>query len=259
MKLWVLAENTALPGFAAEHGLSLYIETGSRRILFDAGQSGIFADNARKLGIDLSRVDLAVLSHGHYDHGGGLLRFLELNDTAPIYVNQHAPEPYFNAQDRYIGLSPALLESDRLSFVEDSLDLGDGLSLHSCNGWQRHFPVDSFGLQKQAGEALVSDDFLHEQYLLIQEGSRRVLVSGCSHKGVVNIARWFSPDVLVGGFHFSKLPVESEQLQRSAACLLEQNTVYYTGHCTGQPQFHDLKRTMGDRLYALTGGMEFTL
>ena len=61
MKLWALMENTALEGFAAEHGLSLYIEALGRRILFDMGQSGAFADNAEKLGIDLSKVDLAVM------------------------------------------------------------------------------------------------------------------------------------------------------------------------------------------------------
>ena len=78
MKLWVLMENTACrEDLAKEHGLSLYLQTGERHILFDAGQSGAFADNARAMGVDLEQVDTAVLSHGHYDHGGGLNRFLD--------------------------------------------------------------------------------------------------------------------------------------------------------------------------------------
>ena len=81
MKVTVLIENTACrEDLAAEHGLSLLIETSTSTILFDAGQTGAFADNAKKLGIDLNTVDFCILSHGHYDHGGGLKRFLEEND-----------------------------------------------------------------------------------------------------------------------------------------------------------------------------------
>ena len=91
MKIWTLMENAAArEDLAAEHGLSLLIETGAHRILFDSGQSGAFADNAEKMGLNLGTVDLAVLSHGHYDHSGGLLRFLEYNDRAKIYVDQYA-------------------------------------------------------------------------------------------------------------------------------------------------------------------------
>ena len=84
MKLTTLIENTTLsPALTAEHGLSLYIETRGHKILFDMGQSPAFAENAETLGVDLSEIDLAILSHGHYDHGGGLATFLELNSTAP--------------------------------------------------------------------------------------------------------------------------------------------------------------------------------
>ena len=100
MKITTLMENTACsPEFACEHGLSLYIETGKRKLLFDAGQSGAFAENAGKLGIDLRQVDAFVLSHGHYDHGGGLPRFLEVNRQAMIYVNQFAFEPHYHGRE----------------------------------------------------------------------------------------------------------------------------------------------------------------
>ena len=99
MKIQVLIENTALETGAQkalwhEHGLSLLIETGSRRILFDTGKSGRFAENADLLGADLSEVELLVLSHGHYDHGGGILTFLERNRRAKVYIQDRAFESH---------------------------------------------------------------------------------------------------------------------------------------------------------------------
>ena len=115
MKITVLMENTAIsPAFATEHGLSLYIETGKHKILFDAGQSGAFADNAAALGIDLQGTDLAILSHGHYDHADGLPVFLQRNSHAKIYVNEHAFLPCYHGRDRYIGITPQLRGCDRL-------------------------------------------------------------------------------------------------------------------------------------------------
>ena len=95
MKITTLMENTASAEcYTAEHGLSIFIETKNHVILFDSGASGAFADNAEKLGVDLGKVEMAVLSHGHYDHGGGLLRFMEKNKTAPIYMSACAFEPH---------------------------------------------------------------------------------------------------------------------------------------------------------------------
>ena len=91
MKISVLVENTSSEQeILSEHGLSLYIETEEHKILFDTGQSDDFAENSRSMGIDLSKADMVILSHGHYDHGGGLKRFLEINQTAPVYVSRHA-------------------------------------------------------------------------------------------------------------------------------------------------------------------------
>ena len=81
MKLWTLVENTSCnENLKNEHGLSFYIETQNHKILFDFGQSDIFLENANKMGIDLSKVDIAILSHGHYDHGGGLKTFMKINE-----------------------------------------------------------------------------------------------------------------------------------------------------------------------------------
>lgn len=248
MKLVTLIENTTgCEALACEHGLSLYIESGSHRLLFDAGQSGAFARNAEKLGVDLKTVDLAVLSHGHYDHGGGLARFLRINDHAPVYLSQYAFDSHYNASGNAIGLDPALKESGRLRFTRGKTPLAPGLTLHclSCP------PAYQSGMT--AGDPPYPEDFRHEQYLLVEEGGKRILVSGCSHKGIVNIAAHFQPDILIGGFHFMKIGDEAV-LQAAAEELLHFPTVYYTGHCTGEAQFVFLKNIMGDRLHGLSTG-----
>lgn len=257
MKITVLMENTTCrDDLVCEHGLSLYIEAAGKRILFDTGASAAFADNAEKLGIDLSQVDLCILSHGHYDHGGGLKRFLEVNDHAPVYVSRHAFGDYYNGEETYIGLDWELLSEERITFVRDNLTLSDMLSLHACTGFPQPYYTDPYGMQAKRKGQLEPDDFRHEMYLLIRDGARRIIVSGCSHRGVMNIKTWFAPDVFIGGFHLMKLDPEKEatRLKFTALELMKKDTVYYTGHCTGEKQFAALKEHMGERLIALTTG-----
>lgn len=255
MKITTLIENTTIsPDLTAEHGLSLFVEAAGHRFLFDAGQTDAFAKNAAKLGVDLRSAEFAVLSHGHYDHGGGMLRFLELNRKAKLYVNPNAFATLHNAKQRYIGLDPALLESGRLIQTGDEEEIAPGLTLYSCNDRVHSVPTDPYGLCERVGNFFLPDDFLHEHYLLIEENGRRVLLSGCSHKGILNILDWFRPDVLVGGFHFKALDPGSGQLRRYGEEMAKYDTVFYTGHCTGEAQFAVLKEYLGERLNAISTG-----
>ncbi|MBQ4580478.1 MAG: MBL fold metallo-hydrolase [Clostridia bacterium] len=262
MKITVLMENTTCrDDLVCEHGLSLYIDAAGKRILFDAGQTGAFADNAKKLGVDLSQVDLCILSHGHYDHGGGLKRFLEVNDHAPVYVSRHAFGDYYNGEEKYIGLDWELLNEERITFVRDNLTLSDQLSLHACTGFPQPYYTAPYGMKAKRKDVLEDDDFRHEMYLLIRDGERRIIVSGCSHRGAMNIKTWFAPDVFIGGFHLMKVDPETEatRLKFTAMELLKKETVYYTGHCTGDKQFDALKTHMGERLHHLTTGAAFEI
>ena len=96
------------------------------------------------------------------------------------------------------------------------------------------------------------DDFRHEQYLLIEEAGKRILISGCSHQGILNIVEWFRPDVLIGGFHFSKLPTD-KTLRSFAKELDAYDTEYYTCHCTGTAQYEWMKQSMQHLHYLSTG------
>ena len=114
----------------------------------------------------------------------------------------------------------------------------------------------SIQLNAQSHQSLQDNgpnDATNEQYLLLEEQGKRILISGCSHKGIMQIVDAFRPDILIGGFHFMKIR-EEEALAEAAQRLLAYETVYYTGHCTGQEQYGYLKSIMGEKLHYLATG-----
>lgn len=253
MKITVLAENTTnRPELEAEHGLSLLIETEDHLILFDMGQSDLFIKNAEKLGLNLRDVDIAVISHGHYDHGGGLMAFLALNSTAPVYINRHAFEPHYNGTEKYIGLDTSLSHNPRLIFTDDVFAINKNLSLFTCNDMKKDFDLGSFNLNMMDGDKFIPDNFCHEHYLLIKESHKEILISGCSHKGIMDITNHFKPDILVGGFHFSKLPL-NDTLKYYSETLRNFGTRFYTCHCTGTDQYKFMKNYIPNLSYISTG------
>ncbi len=255
MKITALVENTSKKGWPVEHGLSLYIETVDHRILFDTGQSRLFMENAERAGIKLEEADICILSHGHYDHGGGLKDFTTINRSALIYMNKNAFGLHYHGEDRYIGLNRKWLEDkefmDRVRFTDSSFDIDDGLSI-CCPQNDKRIDMGSAGLTVKEKERFIPEDFRHEHYLLIREGGKRILISGCSHQGIINIMEWFKPDIMIGGFHFMHQKLD-ETLRGYARILAGYDTIYYTCHCTGAEQFEFLKTEI-EKLYYLSEG-----
>ena len=109
----------------------------------------------------------------------------------------------------------------------------------------------------------MADRFLHEQYLIVTEGSQKVLLSGCSHRGIYNIIQWAADEqvqTVIGGFHFMKLELEDFcRMDSTAEKLLEYPVKYYTCHCTGLSQYQYLKEKMGDALQYLESGQTITI
>ncbi len=256
MKITALVENTTNKDWPTEHGLSLYIETAKHKILMDCGQSNLFAKNAKELGINLADVDICVLSHGHYDHGGGLRTFLDVNDHAPIYMSNEAFGLHYHGDSRYIGLNRDWLKdcefTERIVYVDGDMEIDDELKLCSPNGKEKSVDMGYGGLYEIKDGRFVPEEFNHEHYLLVNEDGKKVLFSGCSHQGILNIMEWFKPNVLVGGFHFMKKPLD-DKLEQYAKTLSEYDTDYYTCHCTGCEQYQYMKPHIARMNYLAEG------
>lgn len=191
MIIKTLVENTSISEeYKSEHGLSLYVETKNHKLLFDVGASGLFADNAKKMGVDLAAVDLVVISHGHYDHGGGLKTFLNMNSKAKIYLHQKAFEKHYaskpNGEKVNIGLDEKLLPNSRFIFVDNHMVIGEDLELFSNVKGSTLNPFGNRDLLMIRDALLVQDNFAHEQNLILTESGKTILLAGCAHNGIVN-------------------------------------------------------------------------
>ena len=135
LKIVGLVENTTeSPNLKYKHGLSLYIETERHRILFDMGPNDLFLENARKLGVDIASIDIAIISHGHVDHCGGLKSFLKGNSTARIYIRPQALERHYVKVlgiPFYAGIDKTLVSGGRFVFTEDLCVVDDEITLLS--------------------------------------------------------------------------------------------------------------------------------
>ncbi|MBR5938211.1 MAG: MBL fold metallo-hydrolase [Clostridiales bacterium] len=259
MKVTVLSENKSRPGFLSEHGLSLYIETERHKILFDFGAGSNFLSNAEKLGIDLGKVDVAFLSHGHYDHGGGLLSFLDVNKIANIYMNELVFEPHYNGQNKYIGLDETLDGHPRFIKVRDDITIDPELSFVKIGRLVKS--IDTHGQKVKRGKILEKEKYEHEMYLMIKEGYKTYLISGCTHKGLINLVHAFRFNAFVGGLHLMKYdPIWDEDLLLEAVKAMKDSCAeYYSCHCTGEEQFQFLKDELKDKVHDLICGQSITI
>jgi 7,8-dihydropterin-6-yl-methyl-4-(beta-D-ribofuranosyl)aminobenzene 5'-phosphate synthase len=270
MKVITLFENrTISKKYKCKHGLSLYIETSNHKILFDTGTDDTFAYNASKLGVNLEDIDIAVISHGHYDHGGGLEEFLKLNSKAKIYIGKGAFDSHlvklFGIIKYNIGLKKELSNNNRLVFVDGLMRIDDELTLFGDIKSTKLLPKGNDKLLKEYKNGLVKkDDFEHEINLLINENDKYSLVCGCSHKGIINIIER-TKDIInsnlttvIGGFHLMGMNVKDsstkEFLNELSTMLINNNiNKFYTCHCTGVQAYSYLSQKMRNLSEIKTG------
>lgn len=268
MKIINLVEDTAGKNSCEyEHGLSFYIETKKHKLLVDSGSTDMFIRNARRLHVDLKQVDTLILSHGHYDHSGGILPFTELNEKAVIYAQSTVNREYYNLSDnkeKYIGIDKHIVQLPQFISVDGNLEIDDELFLFSGITGTKYPSKGNLNLKRKEGDRFVQDSFQHEQCLVITEGNKHILLSGCAHNGIVNILEHYKnlfhvePDVVISGFHLmQKQPYSKEEIvniKKMSVELKNTNAMFYTGHCTGEEAYLIMKEVMGDQLQWIHSG-----
>lgn len=196
MKLSVLTDDKVRKrGFLAEHGLSLLIEYKDCNILFDAGQSDVYIRNAKALQIDLDKTDYIVLSHGHYDHCGGIEYLPDLKKNPKIYLQKSAVKNKYAINPdgktyREIGI-PWSQEvynrlSDRLILSDKSAKINSEISIHGKIPSTVSFEEIPHGFYIKNGSEMFTDMLEDEQMLVYDTEIGLIIFLGCSHPGVIN-------------------------------------------------------------------------
>lgn len=268
MKITTLVENTTENDrLLSAHGLSLYIETGDKKILFDIGPSNLYLKNAKKLGINIATIDILVISHGHNDHGTGLQKFLKKNKKAKVYVSKYIFDEHVKLVDKkheFIGIKKPTNGEDRITYIEQDTVISEDITIYTDVPFKKQIISDN-ALMVYKNNCYLEDRFDHEIYLSIQEDENHVLFSGCSHKGIENIIDTLESNNTIeftqvfGGYHFSHYD-SFDFLQTDYLIALGNKfnnrdaTTFYSCHCTGDDAYQELKQHMHENLQRIRTG-----
>ncbi len=254
-----------------EWGLSVYVEFEGKRYLLDSGASHLFAKNAGVMGVDLSKVDIGILSHAHYDHANGMAKFFALNKTAPFYVRKGVAENCYHAHKlfgrltyhEYIGIHKGWLKrfADRIRYAEGDMQIAPNVYLvpHKTAGLENigeraHLSVKENGKFRY-------DSFDHEQSLVFDTPQGLFVMNSCSHAGADNIVKEIEATfpgkkiyALLGGFHLFRYKDDVVRAFAERLRALDVQKIY-TGHCTGDRAYAILHDVLGDRVQQMRCGM----
>ena len=246
-RITVLVENTASGrSLLAEHGLAFWIEIGPRRILYDTGQGNVLRGNARRLGVRLERADAVVLTHGHYDHTGGLSDALRSASRTTVYAHPAAFEAKFarnpDGTARDVGMPPLderkVREQAEIVRVEGPTEVCDGLKLTGPVPRTTDFE-DTGGAFFKDPNCTEPDELIDDQAAFIETSAGTVVILGCAHAGVINTLRHVQTltgdlpiRTVIGGIHL--LNASPERMAKTLAELRRLNVRRLLPcHCTG--------------------------
>lgn len=264
MKVSILTENTVYKrGFLAEHGLSLFIESEHGNYLFDTGQSHVFVHNAKKLQIQLERLDGIILSHGHYDHCGGMAYYNGLGIDAPVYIQGKSFERKYTEnlktkEIRYIGVDnegnwQEIVQLHRLQ--GGCTQITEGVYLLSEIPYVTEFEPIPKGFWRdviqESGPELLADVMEDEQLLVMESKQGLCVFAGCAHPGIINCLHYVKsafPGMhihsVVAGMHLKGC--RQERLDKTIEALQELDIdVVLPLHCTGILAIAAIQKALG--------------
>lgn len=270
-RITILVDNKANSGLAAEHGFSLWIETADKHLLFDTGQGTAFEKNAGTLGIDLASTDILVLSHGHYDHTGGVPTCLRTASKAELYCHPGAVLPRYNVRN---GISKSLqmpheamlaidkLPAKRVHWVQHSLVIKDIIGLTGPIPHETDCEIADgpFFLDPEGGCPDPIDDDLA---LWIRTKTGLIVCVGCAHAGINNtlhhvqrLNKGMRIRAIIGGFHL--LNAGEQHVERTIGILRNfAPDQVIPCHCTGERAITQLRTAFGDGCCPGAAGMTF--
>ncbi|MBQ4650606.1 MAG: MBL fold metallo-hydrolase [Firmicutes bacterium] len=283
MKLSFLVDNkTERASCQAEWGLSIFVESGGHKVLFDTGCSDMFARNAKAMDIDLTEAEAVLISHGHFDHTEGMPAFAEINKTAPIYIHKNAFSVFHGTDGDEIeeyncGLlwSREFTDSIRNRFVltENVVKVNDCMTLiGNIPDFREYPPTEKFYKEVEVvnscGDKAVimePDDMSHEQFLVVEEGEMIFIISGCSHRGVlptIMTAQKYFPDkkiaALIAGMHM--YPLADGPRKKLVQQIIDAGVEkVFPLHCTGMAAIIEFKARMGEGCVVASSGDVYEL
>lgn len=273
MKITSLLENTKQNNnLTAKHGLSVYIETEQMNIIFDTGPDKSYIKNAHTMGIDLSKAHTVIISHGHSDHIGGLGYLNDINKHAKVYLSQYALDAHWLKFGMYyhnVGAKDNIKidYENRLCFVQSDIEIAKGIHIIALN------PTNEYTKNLYKGSNKELDNFNHEIMLVIESENSIVLFTGCSHHGIVNMAKIALEkfpnkkiEAIIGGFHLIGIPIVNTLGKTKEEISFIGNELnempihsMYSCHCTGSKGYKILKNILEEKLQPFPTGKKIIL
>lgn len=270
----VLVENTTeRRGLLAEHGLAVLVEARGRRILFDTGAGRALLPNAEALGVNLDSVSAVVLSHGHYDHTGGLKAFLEAHGPVDVYAHPDVFRERYSVKAgeemRSVGILWKRRQLERwgarFNLKRTTVMLGPGLFLTGAIPRLTEYEKNSEEFKTRSGSSWEEDIIPDDQALVIHSSRGLIVLLGCAHAGLINTLRHVrlitgvtKIHAVFGGTHLKGANIE--RVNRTIEALDELGVdLIAAGHCTGFEACAALYRELGKRFHCMPVGTVFTV